>query len=91
MGKKQTKKQQANMQTDALETSGWSEGLTFAGQDNGTFTMDPLEVNYELGQMTFDYEDETLRKKYPALQDAYQHYQNIKQLCQTREKEEHEN
>ena len=29
-----------------------------------------------------------LRKKYPALQDAYNHYQNIKQMCETREKEE---
>ncbi len=29
-----------------------------------------------------------LRKKYPALQDAWEHYQNIKQMCETREKEE---
>jgi hypothetical protein len=42
------------------------------------------------GQMSFDYEGD-LRKKYPALKQAYEHYQNIKQMCETREKEEDEN
>ena len=32
--------------------------------------------------------DHDLRKKYPALKDAYDHYQNVKQMCETREKEE---
>ena len=35
--------------------------------------------------------NETLRKKYPALQDAWEHYENVKQMCQTREKEQDEN
>mgnify|MGYP001478292120 FL=1 len=34
--------------------------------------------------------EEDLRKKYPALQDAYDHYQAVKQMCETREKEENE-
>jgi len=41
-----------------------------------------------LNQQSFDFEDEKLRKKYPALQDAHEHYQNIKQMCETREREE---
>jgi hypothetical protein len=32
--------------------------------------------------------EEELKKKYPALQDAWEHYQNVKQMCETREKEE---
>ena len=32
-----------------------------------------------------------LRKKYPALKQAYEHYQNVKQMCETREKEEDAN
>ena len=40
--------------------------------------------------MSFDYEGD-LRKKYPALKDAWNHYQNIKQMCETREKEEDAN
>jgi len=39
-----------------------------------------------MGIQSFD--DEKLRNKYPALQDAWEHYQNIKQMCETREKEE---
>ena len=35
-----------------------------------------------------DFFKEDLRKKYPALNDAWEHYQNIKQMCETREKEE---
>ena len=56
-------------------------------------SMDPMgmEMSYSFGeldgQMSFDYEGD-LRKKYPALKDAWNHYQNIKQMCETREKEE---
>ena len=47
-----------------------------------------FDVNDGLYQPSFDFDDEKLRKKYPALQDAHEHYQNIKQMCETREKEE---
>jgi hypothetical protein len=56
-------------------------------------SMDPMgmEMSYSFGeldgQMSFDYEGD-LRKKYPALKDAWNHYQNVKQMCETREKEE---
>ena len=57
-------------------------------------SMDPgmeFDMSYNFnemdGQMSFDYEGD-LRKKYPALKDAWNHYQNIKQMCETREKEE---
>ena len=46
-----------------------------------------FDVNDDLYQPSFDF-DHDLRKKYPALKDAYDHYQNIKQMCETREKEE---
>ena len=46
-----------------------------------------FDVNDELYQPSFDF-DHNLRKKYPALKDAYDHYQNVKQMCETREKEE---
>ena len=29
-----------------------------------------------------------LKKKYPALKNAYDHYQNIKQMCESKEKKE---
>ena len=61
----------------------------------GTFqygggTVDSVDIQgtYNVGQLDFDFEDATLRKKYPALNDAWEHYQNIKRMCETREKEE---
>ena len=53
---------------------------------------DGLDVKFDVSdglyQPSFDFNDEKLRNKYPALQDAHEHYQNIKQMCETREKEE---
>ena len=46
-----------------------------------------FDVNDQLYQPSFDF-DHNLRKKYPALKDAYDHYQTVKQMCETREKEE---
>jgi len=46
-----------------------------------------FDVNDDLYQPSFDF-DHDLRKKYPALKDAWEHYNNIKQMCETREKEE---
>ena len=63
-----------------------SDGL----QNIGTVdSLDPINIQgtYDMGQMSFDFEGD-LRKKYPALQDAWEHYQNVKQMCETREKEE---
>mgnify|MGYP001166835193 CR=1 FL=1 len=77
-----------------------SDGIQNAGEvTTGTVdSMDPFgDVSAEMGasysfgeldgQMSFDHEGD-LRKKYPALKDAWNHYQNIKQMCETREKEE---
>ena len=61
-----------------------SDTFTYGGG-----TVDSLNVQgtYDMGQLSFDFEED-LRKKYPALQDAWEHYQNIKQMCESREKEE---
>ena len=71
--------------------SSWTYGLgpvTSEGmRDDLSVTFD---VNDNLYQSSFDFEDEKLRIKYPALQDAWNHYQSIKQMCETREKEEND-
>ena len=73
-------------------------GLSMADMDNwvpndglqsvGTGSLDPsFNVTYgDIG--TADMFEEELKKKYPALKDAWDHYQNVKQMCETREKEE---
>tara|TARA_Y100000310_G_C20025195_1_gene509260 strand:+ start:57 stop:329 length:273 start_codon:yes stop_codon:yes gene_type:complete len=87
MNKKQYQKEkerQANLQSDNVEMENWVPSEDSIGTVN-TMNID-FDVNYDLNQMNFDFEGD-LRKKYPALQDAWEHYQNVKQMCETREKE----
>ena len=93
--KKQFKQEQANMQSDNIEMS--SDGI----QNTGNFTysfadlndeFDTLNVNtvstgFTVDGITFDNEED-LRKKYPALQDAWDHYKNVKNMCEQKEKED---
>ena len=84
-----------------------SDGIQNAGTATTSATVDSLDPGIDIsagmgslgasysfdemdGQMSFDYEGD-LRKKYPALKQAYEHYQNVKQMCETREKEEDAN
>ena len=60
-------------------------------QHGGTVDSVDIQGTYNVGQLDFDFEDAKLRKKYPALNDAWEHYQNVKQMCETREKEEDAN
>ena len=94
MGKKKDK-----LTSDGIEMSGdlspmtdVSFGISSTGTidsldpgDNFTYTFDDLEMESK------DLFEEDLRMKYPALQQAYDHYQAVKKMCETREKEEDEN
>jgi len=96
MTKKQTKKQQANMQSDAMEMAGWSEGLmTGGGVETATVDFDSPDTSFsysfgDLGQLDL-FSEEDLRKKYPALKQAHEHYQSVLEVCKTKEKEDNEN
>ena len=70
-----------------LTTSNYNRSLLLGSM------ADDFNVTYDigdLGQLDFDY-DNNLRTKYPALKDAWDHYNNVKQLCESKEKEEDEN
>jgi len=100
--KKQTKIEQANMQSDNVEMGAFStEEISSDGiQNTGDFTysfadlddgFDSLNVNtvstgFTVDGLTFNDEKE-LREKYPALQDAWNHYNNVKHMCEQKEKE----
>ena len=96
--KKTTKEEQANMQSDAVEMDSWipSDGIQMSGSlGHGTIdSLDPdvdISYSFDLDSNSKDLFEEDLRKKYPALQDAYDHYQSVKRMCEQREKEENEN
>ena len=86
----QIKQQQASVQSDAIEMEGLSEGIIYGG--TGTFsTMDPgTDMTYsfgDLGQLDLFSEDD-LKEKYPALKQAYEHYQSVLEVCKTKERED---
>ncbi len=81
MPKKNIKKQQANIQTDQLEM-GFSDGVTISGDMDTSFSYS----FGDLGELTFPEED--MRKKYPALKQAWEHYQSVLEVCKTKEQED---
>tara|TARA_R100001015_G_C4425707_1_gene24690 strand:- start:81 stop:350 length:270 start_codon:yes stop_codon:yes gene_type:complete len=87
MSKKTTKIKQANMQSDQLEM-GFSSGVTYGGSlemENGMSDM-----TYSFGELEpqLRFEEETMRDKYPALKQAWEHYQSVLEVCKTKEKED---
>ena len=85
--KKQIKQEQAMVQSDQLEM-GFSEGVTYGGSlelENGMSDM-----TYSLGDLEkFDlFSEEDMREKYPALKQAWEHYQSVLEVCKTKEKED---
>ena len=90
--KKQLKQEQANMQSDNMEMAGWSEGLntgsivTTASVD---MDVDPdFSYSYsDMGQLDL-FDEMDMRDKYPALNQAWEHYQSVLQVCKTKEKED---
>tara|TARA_B100000035_G_scaffold260882_1_gene231856 strand:+ start:158 stop:460 length:303 start_codon:yes stop_codon:yes gene_type:complete len=92
---KQTKIDQANMQSDALTSDGIQ--YTGDGSENFTYSFADLDDDFDMNTgtvstgftvdgLSFDNEED-LRKKYPALQDAWDHYKNVKHMCEQKEKE----
>ena len=91
--KKQLKIEQANMQSDNIEM-GYSDGVQYTGGAVPTGSVDmgvDPEFTYSLDIGQLDLFDEMdMRDKYPALKQAYEHYQSVLEVCKTKEKEENE-
>jgi hypothetical protein len=86
---------QANMQSDNMEMAGWSEGITTGGVVE-TATVDmSVEPDFsysygdlgDMGQLDL-FDEMDLRDKYPALNQAWEHYRSILEVCKTKEKED---
>tara|TARA_Y100000748_G_C15242556_1_gene389633 strand:+ start:183 stop:488 length:306 start_codon:yes stop_codon:yes gene_type:complete len=87
--KKQIKEMQASVQTDMQD---WTLNGGELNIGTSTFTGSTLDNDFDItyGQMDMGFDEDELKKKYPALQDAHEHYQNILDMCRTREKEEND-
>ncbi len=90
---------QANLQSDNIEMSAMSsDGIQYTGGAVTTASVDidsDPEFTYSFGDLgdmgQLDMFDEMdMRDKYPALKQAYEHYQSVLEVCKTKEKEENE-
>ena len=69
----QKKYEQAQLQSDALEMSGFSEGVTTSGSFELESGMSDMTYSFgDLGQLDL-FSEEDMREKYPALKQAYEH------------------
>jgi len=83
-------KQKEKLTSDGIQYSGdGDEKFTYSFADlDDDFDMNvgTVSTGFTVDGLTFENEDE-LRKKYPALQDAWDHYRNVKHMCEQKEKE----
>ena len=66
-----------------------SDGIQYMGEE--FIGEDDLQQSFsysfgDLGMLEFTEED--MREKYPALKQAWEHYQSVLEVCKTKEKEE---
>ena len=81
MGKEEEKKT-----SDGVWSMGdWDIGDVNTGSASEMLTVDAM--SYSFGELEFETEQK-LREKYPALQDAWDHYHNVKKMCEAKEQED---
>ena len=88
MSKKTEIKKQANMQSDNIEMSKFSQGVTYGGSLDLENGMSDMTYSFgDVGQLDL-FSEEEMREKYPALKQAWEHYQSILEVCKTKEQED---
>tara|TARA_B100000242_G_scaffold282862_1_gene244543 strand:- start:373 stop:651 length:279 start_codon:yes stop_codon:yes gene_type:complete len=86
--KKQIKQEQAQMQSDAIEMDSFSQGVTYGGSMEMANGMSDMTYSFgDLDQLNL-FSEEDMRAKYPALKQAWEHYQSILEVCKTKEQED---
>ena len=93
MSKSKKQKQQANIQSGTIDMNGLSEGIAYGGTMTENMRIDEdmdSGITYsfgDLGQLNL-FSEEDMREMYPALKQAYEHYQSVLEVCKTKEKED---
>mgnify|MGYP000103059150 CR=1 FL=1 len=91
MGKKKEKLTSDEwINADGVKVSGPADEnftYSFADLDEPGFDRGGIATSYTVEGLHFD-DDPELREKYPALQDAWDHYNNVKHMCEQKEKED---
>jgi hypothetical protein len=75
------------VQSDQLEM-GFSEGVTYGGSFELANGMSDMTYSFGELEPQLRFEEENMRDKYPALKQAWEHYQSVLEVCKTKEKED---
>ena len=81
-----------------------SDGVQYSGSGDFTYSFTDLDEdftyapsNIETRSVTYDvgslgeidlFSDDDLKDKYPALKQAFEHYQSVLEICKTKERED---
>jgi len=85
---KHKKIEQAMVQSDQLEM-GFSEGVTYSGSFELENGMSDMTYSFgELGDINLSLSEDEMKEKYPALKQAWEHYQSVLEVCKTKEQED---
>ena len=88
MSNKSEKQKQAQLQSDAIEMDKFSQGVTYGGSLEMENGMSDMTYSFgDVGQLDL-FSEEDMREKYPALKQAWEHYQSILEVCKTKEQED---
>ena len=88
MSKKNEKQKQAQMQSDAIEMDQFSQGVTYGGSFEMENGMSDMTYSFGDTEQLDLFDEEDMRDKYPALKQAWEHYQSILEVCKTKEQED---
>ena len=81
------KKKDTKLTSDGIQSTG-DFTYSFADLDDDfDSNTGSMATSYTIEGFNF-YGDEELRQKYPALQDAWDHYNNVKKMCEAKEQED---
>ena len=91
MPPKDKEKEKKTITSDGIpyDVDNWvpSDGLQMTGTESVGIDNGMSYSFSDLGQLEL-FPEEDMREKYPALKQAYEHYQSILEVCKTKEKED---
>ena len=88
MSNKSEKQKQAQLQSDAIEMDQFSQGVTYGGSFEMEHGMSDMTYSFGDAEQLDLFDEEDMREKYPALKQAWEHYQSVLEVCKTKEKED---
>ena len=66
----------------------FKQGVTYGGSFEMENAMSDMTYSFGDAEQLDLFDDEDMREKYPALKQAWEHYQSVLEVCKTKEAED---